>query len=236
MEIDLPALPQMLLGLLDKLSCADSELYGGGLVANLITEQFHMLLRTGMHAAVLQLIQQQHMAQVLGRTVKHALEQLFQHLGELPFPDGIELSTELMIALLAELSASCDQWGGANKATCALLIARQLAESGALAHVGMILRLQPLTCIVYLFTLLCAHGVTCVWAQSAVATAPATTGYSTSNNSMVACKPSGAIAGWHCEHMHKEDRPYHQLRKQCTHFPAQCLQLACQGSRHGCMP
>jgi hypothetical protein len=126
-------LPHLLLAQLENLSRANVEQYKGGIAAASVLQQLRALLSAGRHADVLQLVQQQRLVQVIGQAMKQALEQLFQHLEQTPIPNCIETSIEQLLAVMAVLFASRNKWGGANSATTSLLIARQLAESGALA-------------------------------------------------------------------------------------------------------
>jgi hypothetical protein len=91
------------------------------------------MLSRGQAAEVLQLVKQQKLGKALGQALKHAVEQLFKHLGQLPCPNDVERSIDLLMVIVTELFASCHQWGAPDTATSALLVARQLAESGMLA-------------------------------------------------------------------------------------------------------
>lgn len=109
-------------------------------MAGTVLADFRLLLVTDMHKNVMQLVQQQQLAQVLGQAVKHTLALLFQQLIQPGISEGIRCSADHLFTFIAELFASCDKWGGPDAAVSSLLIARQLAESGGLAGCSRLAR------------------------------------------------------------------------------------------------
>jgi hypothetical protein len=94
--------PGLLLSHVNALLHAHYFHYGEGRAGEVL-RHLMALLGTGRHADVLQLVQQQHLVDLLCQALKRALKNIFLYLQQQELPNGLELSTQQLTEVVAVL-------------------------------------------------------------------------------------------------------------------------------------